>query len=280
VHPQPGQRHGPGGWGQGYDALKQPSNTFRALYNPAGLRLRILQLTTAEALRQAAMDAATAEREQQRDQRAAAATAHSALRKELKNLPRDRHTSSIDTARATELTAAIGQRDTELRRLDAPLKEHGTVLKTRTAEATAASKDHAVLEAHRTKYEAIDRSVTRLETETTALPTTVAAREAQIACSQRSEQESAALGDEGGARAERRVRSGLQKELTRRRTELARKTAAVEKKRSAREAEPLRAYGARGILNLPKEVLEALIGVGLRWGGNWRGAKDFMHFDR
>ena len=51
------------------------------------------------------------------------------------------------------------------------------------------------------------------------------------------------------------------------------------KKRTARDQDPLRTYGAQGFLNLPKEVVEAMTGAGLRWGGNWKGAKDFMHFD-
>lgn len=265
--------------GQGYDAMKRASDAFRALYNPAGLRLRILQLLAVETLRRTAVAAAEAERERLRGERAAAATARSALRRELRGLPRGRRASSVDTARAAELTAAVGERDAELRRLDAQLKQHGTVLKRRTAEATASSKDRAALEAHLATYEATDRAVAGLEAGTAALPATLAALEAQIARSRRSEQESRAVGDDRGARAERRLRSGLQKELTRRRTELARRAAALEKKRRARDAEPLRTYGAQGILNLPKEVVEALTGAGLRWGGNWKGAKDFMHFD-
>lgn len=85
--------------------------------------------------------------------------------------------------------------------------------------------------------------------------------------------------DTCGAAAERRLRAGQQRQVKRRKAELARKTRVLEKKRTARDRYPLRTYGAQGFLNLPEELVDALTGAGLRWGGNWSGAKDFMHFN-
>jgi hypothetical protein len=34
-----------------------------------------------------------------------------------------------------------------------------------------------------------------------------------------------------------------------------------------------------GYMDLPRELVVALVGAGLKWGGQYRGAKDIMHFD-
>lgn len=51
------------------------------------------------------------------------------------------------------------------------------------------------------------------------------------------------------------------------------------RKKRKRKADPLRSYAATGFLNLSKDVVEAMGEVGLKWGGNWKGPKDFMHFE-
>jgi hypothetical protein len=52
-------------------------------------------------------------------------------------------------------------------------------------------------------------------------------------------------------------------------------------KEKARRQDPLRKYGAGGFMNLPKELVTAMTSkhAGFEWGGNWEGAKDFMHFE-
>ena len=47
----------------------------------------------------------------------------------------------------------------------------------------------------------------------------------------------------------------------------------------ARDEDTLRGYQQRGFLDLNKTMVEALKGAGLRWGGDYSGAKDFMHFE-
>ncbi|NJL87172.1 MAG: M15 family metallopeptidase [Leptolyngbyaceae cyanobacterium SM1_1_3] len=49
--------------------------------------------------------------------------------------------------------------------------------------------------------------------------------------------------------------------------------------KEAARCRPLRNYAASGFLNLPKDLVEAMTGAGLEWGGDWKGAKDFMHFE-
>ncbi len=264
---------------QGYDAMKNASNTFRMLYNPAGLRWRILVLTAVETRKKAAVSTATAERDRLRAERAFTAAARAAARQELRTLPRGRRATAEQKALAAELTVAAQERSAALTALDGRLKLHGATLKKQSTEAKSAARDRALLEKHLARYEAVDSALAGLETEVAVLPAAVAALEAQIARSQQGEQDNKALGDNRGAAAERRLRAELQKELKRRKADLARKTKDLGKKRAARDRDPLRTYGAQGFLNLPKEVVEAMTGAGLRWGGNWKGAKDFMHFD-
>ncbi|MFI7582794.1 M15 family metallopeptidase [Kocuria sp. M1N1S27] len=265
--------------GQGYDAMKNASDTFRVLYNPVGLRWRILVLSAAEARTKAAVSTATAERDRLRAERAAVVAARAAARQELRTLPRGRRATAEQKTRAAELAAVVQERSAALTALDRRLKLHGATLKKQSAAAKSAAQDRGLLEKHLARYEAVDSALAGLETEVAALPAAVAALEAQIARSRQGEQESRALGDTRGAAAERRLRAGLQKELKRRRADLNRKTKDLKKKRGSRDRDPLRTYGAQGFLNLPKELVEAMTGAGLRWGGNWKGAKDFMHFD-
>lgn len=265
--------------GQGYDVMKNASHTFRLLYNPVGLRWRILVLTAAETRKMAAVSTTTAERDRLRSERATVLAARNAARQELRTLPRGRRATAEQKARAAELTTAVRDRSASLTALDGKLKLHGATLRKQSAAAKSASQDRALLERHLARFEAVDSALTGLESEVAALPAAVAALEEQITRSQQGEQESTTRGDTRGAAAERRLRAGLQKELKRRKAELARKTKDVGKKRTARDQDPLRTYGAKGFLNLPKEVVEAMTGAGLRWGGNWKGAKDFMHFD-
>jgi hypothetical protein len=59
------------------------------------------------------------------------------------------------------------------------------------------------------------------------------------------------------------------------------KQAALKKTQKAlaeKKADTLRGYGKTGILNLPKDVVEAMKTAGIKWGGDWAKAKDFMHF--
>lgn len=41
----------------------------------------------------------------------------------------------------------------------------------------------------------------------------------------------------------------------------------------------LNGYAQRGFMNLPTKLVKALQNAGLKWGGSWTSAKDFMHFE-
>ena len=47
----------------------------------------------------------------------------------------------------------------------------------------------------------------------------------------------------------------------------------------ARDEDPMRGMASRGFLDLDKDMVEALKAAGLGWGGDYAGAKDFMHFE-
>ena len=77
------------------------------------------------------------------------------------------------------------------------------------------------------------------------------------------------------------------------RKDLATQTAAVAKAQAAlrrhqksltdstkkRDDYTLRKYAREGIVNLPKDVVEAMKKAGFTWGGDWAVHKDIMHFD-
>jgi hypothetical protein len=78
----------------------------------------------------------------------------------------------------------------------------------------------------------------------------------------------------------------LAKQVTARKTAIAAKTAAIKRKQKqldkavkARDDDTLRGYASRGFLDLDKDMVEALKAAGLGWGGDYTGAKDFMHFE-
>jgi hypothetical protein len=47
----------------------------------------------------------------------------------------------------------------------------------------------------------------------------------------------------------------------------------------ARDDDPMRKLADTGFLDLDKQMVEALKATGLRWGGNYKGSKDYMHFE-
>jgi len=38
-------------------------------------------------------------------------------------------------------------------------------------------------------------------------------------------------------------------------------------------------YARTGFFNLEQPLIDALVGAGFGWGGNWRSRKNFMHFE-
>jgi hypothetical protein len=53
----------------------------------------------------------------------------------------------------------------------------------------------------------------------------------------------------------------------------------LDKATAARDDDPMRQLANTGFLDLDKQMVEALKATGLRWGGNYTGSKDYMHFE-
>lgn len=53
----------------------------------------------------------------------------------------------------------------------------------------------------------------------------------------------------------------------------------LEQATKARDDDPMRHLADTGFLDLDKQLVEALKGTGLQWGGNYKGSKDYMHFE-
>ena len=47
----------------------------------------------------------------------------------------------------------------------------------------------------------------------------------------------------------------------------------------AQEDDTLSGYADRGFLDLDERLVDAMRAAGLGWGGDYAGAKDFMHFE-
>jgi hypothetical protein len=43
--------------------------------------------------------------------------------------------------------------------------------------------------------------------------------------------------------------------------------------------DPLSRYAQEGFVNVDEQLVYAMQDAGLTWGGDWKGSKDFMHFD-
>ena len=80
--------------------------------------------------------------------------------------------------------------------------------------------------------------------------------------------------------------ASLRKELTKQvravsaaKTALRKHQKSLKDKTEERDRYTLRKYAREGILNLPKDVVEAMTKAGFTWGGDWAVHKDLMHFD-
>ena len=130
-----------------------------------------------------------------------------------------------------------------------------------------------------TTYEATEKAISDLENTVTSLPNEIKTLEDQIAQSKQDEQDARNAKNADGVKAQQKLRTKLESALSKDKGELKKKQAQLDKKKKERDADPLRKYAAEGILNLSKDVVDAMTGAGLKWGGEWEGAKDFMHLE-
>ena len=264
---------------QGYDVMKGASDKFKADYNPAGLQRRITELKAAEKTKETERDAARSERDTLKGQRDTLKSERDGLKKQLKTVPRGKKATADDVAKATALKASIQQKDADLKQAQIQIKQKEDDLKKKEAELKAATKDRELLEKQLATYQATEKAISDLENVIKSLPDEIKSLEDRIAQSKQDEQDAKAAKDPNGVRAQQKLRAKLQQALSQKKAELKKKQTQLDTKKKQRDADPLRKYAAGGFLNLSKDVVGALTGAGLKWGGNWEGAKDFMHFE-
>jgi hypothetical protein len=135
-------------------------------------------------------------------------------------------------------------------------------LKAKKAELKETTGQRASLQSEKERYDALDAAIAKLEASTTELGSEVDA-----------------LRDEAESGDTAKDRASAKRQLRTKQAKLDSQERALEKKQEARDADTLRGYAERGFLDLPKTLVEALKATGLRWGGDYKGAKDFMHFE-
>jgi hypothetical protein len=130
-------------------------------------------------------------------------------------------------------------------------------LKAKKAELARARSREAVLEKEKARYEKLDADIVKAEDAVDALTDDIEKLDADIAAADKKTRR--ALVKKRNAKAKM-----LQK--TRRRLE-------------SMSSDKLREHAREGFLDLNKQLVEALEGAGLHWGGEGWAAKDYMHFE-
>jgi D-alanyl-D-alanine carboxypeptidase-like protein len=264
---------------QGFDVMKGVSDRFKADYNPAGMQRRITELTAAEKTKETARDTAKSERDTLKGQGVTLTAEIKTLKKDLQAVPKGKKATPADATKATDLKAAIQQKETNLKQVQTELKLKEGDLKKKEAELKQAAKDRELLEKQLASYQATETAIAELEASVKALPADIKKLEDQITTAKQDEADAKAAKNKDGVRAQQTLQAKLNQALTKTKANLKKSQTKLAEKKKARDDDPLRQYAAGGILNLPKDIVEAMTGAGLSWGGNWDGAKDFMHFE-
>jgi hypothetical protein len=223
-----------------YDAAQEASDRFQSGYNVEGMTERIEKLGEEEV---------TLEKE-----RMEIAGELGAIPTGGKGKPKPTVQQKADAKRLKEELAAT----------QADLKSRVAARKT--------------LEAERARFQALDKAVEDLQTETEKLSGGIDLLQNEL--DQLEDGESLEPGKAPLAG------KALAKQVAERKAAIKRKAAAVKAKQkqldkalSARDDDTLRGYADLGFLDLYKPLVEALKGAGMDWGGDYGGPKDFMHFD-
>lgn len=144
-----------------------------------------------------------------------------------------------------------------------------TRLKAKQAEIKTAVAARKTLEKEYTRFVAIDKAVDDLEKAIATLQTEIDALHSEIDALEKTP---------ASAARDNAVKS-KKTALAAKATAIKRKQAQLVKATKTRDDDTLRGYATRGFLDLNKPMVQALTGAGLRWGGDYAGAKDFMHFE-
>jgi hypothetical protein len=265
--------------GQGYDVMKGASDKFKAGYNPAGMQARIVELKTNEKNKETERDTSKTELDALKAQHDQIKSEQAGLKQQLKTVPHGKAATADDAAKMNELKANIAQKDVDLKKADQDIKQKQVEVKKKEAELKEITKQRELVEKQLTKYEATEKAISDLENSVSSLPDEIKSLDDQIAQSAQDEHDAREANNPAAAQAEQKLRAKLQQASTKKKAELKKSQTHLTAKKKQRDADPLRGYASGGVVNLSKDVVDALTGAGLKWGGNWEGAKDFMHFD-
>lgn len=130
-------------------------------------------------------------------------------------------------------------------------------LKAKKAELARARSREAVLEKEKARYEKLDADIAKAEEAIDALVDDIEQLDADITATDKKTQR---------ALVKKRNAKALMLQKTRTRLE-------------SMGSDKLREHAREGFLDLNKQLVEALKGAGLHWGGEGWTAKDYMHFE-
>jgi hypothetical protein len=160
----------------------------------------------------------------------------------------------------------------------ADLKRLSKELAAKKSELATALASKKTVEKELARKQALEKAVTDALTEATELSAAVDLLEAEV-----STLEGGGSLKEGEAPLEGK---SLKKEIDARKALIKKKSAqwklkqkALDRKLKAQEDDTLGGYAERGFLDLDERLVDELRKAGLRWGGDYAGAKDFMHFE-
>lgn len=265
--------------GQGYAKMKDASDRFKADYNLTGLQRRIHELQAVEQEKEAERDASRTHRDQLKASQITLTTTQSTLKHQLQFQLQSGKPTPPDMADISTLKSTIQQNDDELKQILKDLNSAQDDLKKKEIILRDATKDRKTLEGENVKFNATEKSLSELEQATTLLVEEIANLEKQISDLKEAEIDASNAKDLASRKAKQDARAELQLLLKRKNAELKKKLAELAKKKTSRDTDPLHKYAASGFLNLSQDIVDALVDAGLSWGGEWEGAKDFMHFE-
>jgi DNA repair exonuclease SbcCD ATPase subunit len=161
-------------------------------------------------------------------------------------------------------------------------KQDKAQLKALKAELAAAQKQ---LEPIRARRKALENELKRFEAASrriTAFESTIQTLEGEIeAINAKLDPPKPAAG--GGAKGDTAAAAPAlsAKEKKKLKADLKTKQKSLKKAKAGirQENTDVREWSQKGFLNLPKTVVRALTDAGLKWGGDYGGVKDFMHFE-
>ena len=254
--------------GHGYDVMKAASDKFKTDYNVTGLQQLLTNLKADEQTKETERNTVKSERDTLQGQLKTLKSERDQLQKQLKATPQDK-----------TLKASIQQKEAEIKQVGIGIKQKEGDFKKKETDLKAATKDRAIIEKQLTTYQATEKAISDLENAVKSLPTEIKSLEDQIAQSKQDQQDAKTAKNPVGVKAQQQLQTKFQQSLNQKKAALKKQQKQLDTKKKARDADPLRKYGTGGFLNLSKDVVEAMTGAGLKWGGNWAGAKDFMHFE-